>query len=70
MYKIKNHRYELRAHWVRIIFVNRGTFWPLPAVTSVGVNFVSSGDEVGAEKFYIFLQKGGSFFEQKRAVGK
>ena len=59
MYKIKNHRYELRAHWVRIIFVNRGTFWPLPVVTSVGVNFVSSGDEVGVErKLNIFRKKG------------
>ena len=69
MYKFKNYRYELRTHWVRIIFVNRGTFWPLPVVTSVGVNFVSTGDEV-APKISYFLQIGVSFFSLNVAVGK
>lgn len=51
-------------------FSYRGTFWPFPLVTSVGFNFVSAGDEVSHQEKFIFLQKGGSFSGQNRAVGK
>lgn len=60
---ILDYRQELRAHWVRIIFLQTwGTFRGFPLVTGVGVNFVSSGDEVDSErKFYIFCKKGVRF---------
>ena len=40
-------------------FFYRGTFWSLPLVTNVGINFVSSGDEVRTpRKFHIFSKRG------------
>ena len=47
-----------------LFFVNRGTFWPLPLVTSVGDHFVSSGDEVGTENFIFFCKKGVRFLSK------
>ena len=56
---------EFVATGNKIFFSHRGTFWPLPLVTSVGDHFVSSGDEVGTEKFFIFFCKKGVRFSGK-----